>query len=180
MTKKKECKLSGFFLHDEIVKAYNCGFEDGKTQKDTTEEYKVCIICGLQKCRCKLIEKHTHDSQGHCWDKKCKEKILPADFPSGSAYRSKPNEEWEERFRKDFRVDTDGSVHIREETEWRIDAVETFIRKEKAKDLDKIILELEREKMENVKGESNSDWFYGYGNNQALDQAINIIKKAKE
>lgn len=39
-----------------------------------------------------------------------------------------------------------------------------------------IMEELVKMKMENAKDESTSDWFYGYGYNQAIQDAIELVK----
>jgi hypothetical protein len=40
----------------------------------------------------------------------------------------------------------------------------------------RILEEVEKKKMTNTKEEDTSDWFYGYGYNQAIDDIIKIIK----
>jgi len=39
-----------------------------------------------------------------------------------------------------------------------------------------LVAKIEGLRMELTKDESNSDWFYGYGNNSALDAVIRLIQ----
>ncbi len=87
---------------------------------------------------------------------------------------------FEERFERDTdpndkvsgwlrRVNDDGSVSIA-----RVEDITDWLTKE----LQALVGAVGKNKMENTKEESTSDWFYGYGFNAGLETAAHIIKQA--
>ena len=80
---------------------------------------------------------------------------------------------------KDFIQSIQGST-----TDWQERRLKEFLQSEISQSnkalLTKLRGEMAEGKMLNTKEESTSDWFYGYGNNQAKDQDIALIDKYLE
>lgn len=61
-----------------------------------------------------------------------------------------------------------------------IEPIKQFISSLRTSDLDALIEHCKGKKMENLKEESNNDWFYGVGHNAALKDEIAFLTSLKE